>query len=150
MEQDEGIRRQLHELLNSQKFAVLSTHSGGQPYASLVAFACDEDLRALYFVTARSTRKFANLESDGRVALLVNSSANREDDLHAAMAVTIVGRAAETRGAEKEEALALYLRKHPWLEDFAHAPTCALVKVAVRTFVLVKNFQHVMELHVEP
>jgi nitroimidazol reductase NimA-like FMN-containing flavoprotein (pyridoxamine 5'-phosphate oxidase superfamily) len=150
MEPDEGIRQQLHELLNSQKFAVLSTHSAGQPYASLVAFACDEDLRAIYFVTARSTRKFANLESDGRVALLVSSSANREDDLHAAMAATIVGRAAESRGPEREAALALYLRKHPWLEEFARAPTCALVKVAVRTFVLVKNFQHVMELHLEP
>jgi nitroimidazol reductase NimA-like FMN-containing flavoprotein (pyridoxamine 5'-phosphate oxidase superfamily) len=144
------MRHLLRDLLSTQKFAVLSTHGAGQPYASLVAFASDEELRALYFVTARSTRKFANLESDGRVALLVNSSANREDDLHAAMAVTVVGRAAESRGAEKEAALALYLRKHPWLEDFARAPTCALVKVAVRTFVLVKNFQHVMELHVAP
>jgi nitroimidazol reductase NimA-like FMN-containing flavoprotein (pyridoxamine 5'-phosphate oxidase superfamily) len=150
MEPNEGFRQLLHELLNSQKFAVLSTHSGGQPYASLVAFACAGDLGPLYFVTARTTRKFANLESDGRVALLVTSSANQETDLHAAMAVTVVGRAAEIQGEEREAALGLYLRKHPWLEEFARAPTCALVKVAARTFVLVNNFQHVMELHVEP
>jgi len=40
MESKEGIRQMLRELLNGQKLAVLSTHNGGQPYASLVAFTC--------------------------------------------------------------------------------------------------------------
>jgi nitroimidazol reductase NimA-like FMN-containing flavoprotein (pyridoxamine 5'-phosphate oxidase superfamily) len=150
MEDPEGIRRVLRGLLSTQRLAVLSTHAGGQPYASLVAFACSEDLRFLHFVTPRTTRKFDNLQNDGRMALLVTSSANQEVDFHEAMAVTVVGSAGEISGPEKEAALERYLGKHPYLEAFARSPTCAFVQVHARTYILVKNFQHVMELHLEP
>jgi nitroimidazol reductase NimA-like FMN-containing flavoprotein (pyridoxamine 5'-phosphate oxidase superfamily) len=145
---DEDFCRLLRELMSGQKLAVLSTHNGGQPYASLVAFACSEDLGSLYFVTPRTTRKFSNLHGDCRMALLVTSSANQETDFHEAMAVTVVGSAAEIHGPDKEAALNHYIAKHPYLEDFARSPTCAFVKVHPRTYILVKNFQHVMELHV--
>jgi hypothetical protein len=66
------------------------------------------------------------------------------------MAVTVVGSAGEISGPEKETALNRYLERHPYLEDFARSPTCAFVKVNARTYILVKNFQHVMEFHFEP
>ena len=150
MEDKESIRQVLRELLSSQKLAVLSTHHSGQPYASLVAFACSDDLRYLYFVTPRTPRKFGNLTNDCRMALLVTSSANQEVDFHEAMAATVVGSAGEISGPEKEVALNRYLEKHPYLEEFARSPTCAFVQVHARTYILVKNFQHVMELHLEP
>jgi len=149
MGSSEDIRHVLSVLLSNQRLAVLSTHSNGQPYASLVAFACSDDLRFLYFVTPRTTRKFGNLQNDGRMALLITSSANRETDFHEAMAVTIVGSAGEISGPEKETALNRYLERHPYLDEFARSPTCAFVKVNARTYILVKNFQHVMEFHLE-
>lgn len=150
MDNQTDIREVLSALLSRQRLAVLSTHAGGQPYASLVAFAGSEDLRSLYFVTPRATRKFTNLQSDGRVALLVTSSANQEGDFHQAVAATVVGSARELAGPQKEAALKRYLQKHPYLEDFARSPTSALVEVSARTYVLVKNFQNVMELHLDP
>ena len=150
MGSSEDIRHVLSVLLSNQRLAVLSTHSNGQPYASLVAFACSDDLRFLYFVTPRTTRKFSNLQNDCRMALLITSSANQETDFHEAMAVTVVGSAGEISGPEKETALNRYLERHPYLEDFARSPTCALVKANARTYILVKNFQHVMELHLDP
>lgn len=66
------------------------------------------------------------------------------------MAVTVLGSAGEVTGPEKEAGLKRYLQKHPYLEDFVRSPTCALVKVYVHTYILVKNFQHVTELHFEP
>jgi hypothetical protein len=66
------------------------------------------------------------------------------------MAVTIVGSAGEISSPEKETALNRYLVRHPYLEEFARSPTCAFVKVSARTHILVKNFQHVMEFHLEP
>jgi hypothetical protein len=84
------------------------------------------------------------------VALLITSSANQETDFHKAEAVTIVGSAREISGLEKETALHRYLETHPYLEDFARSPTCAFVKVEPRKYILVKNFQQVMELPVEP
>jgi nitroimidazol reductase NimA-like FMN-containing flavoprotein (pyridoxamine 5'-phosphate oxidase superfamily) len=149
MKSDETIRPLLRELLSDQKLAVLSTHESGQPYANLVAFACSADLKWLCFATVRSTRKFANLLADARVALLVSSSANKETDFQDAMAVTVVGSAVEVLGEERKSALTLYLAKHPRLEDFVRAQECALVKVHARSYILVNNFQHVTALHID-
>jgi hypothetical protein len=61
---------------------VLSAHHGGQPYASLAAFAGTSDLPFLYFVTPRTTRTFNNLQHDCRLALLITNSASRDTDFH--------------------------------------------------------------------
>ena len=149
MKPDEPIGSLLRELLSAQKLAVLSTHQSGQPYANLVAFVCSEDLKSLYFATVRSTRKFANILEDSRVALLVSSSTNAESDFNEAMAATVVGSAVEVLGEKRRSALITYLAKHPYLEAFVRSPGCALVKVSVRSYILVKNFQQIMELHFE-
>jgi nitroimidazol reductase NimA-like FMN-containing flavoprotein (pyridoxamine 5'-phosphate oxidase superfamily) len=149
MEPSEEIRSRLRDLCISQKLAVVSTQSDGQPYASLVAFAASDDLRHIFFVTARTTRKFANLTKDARVAVLINSSVNRESDFHDAVSVTVTGTAEEIEGAERNKVLTLYLSKHPYLEDFAQAPTCAVIRVTTKSYYMVKNFQTVMELHID-
>ncbi len=149
MEPSEEIRSRLRDLCISQKLAVVSTQSDGQPYASLVAFAASDDLRHIFFVTARTTRKFANLIKDARVAVLINSSVNRESDFHDAVSVTVTGTAEEIEDAERNKVLTLYLSKHPYLEDFAQAPTCAVIRVTTKSYYMVKNFQTVMELHID-
>ena len=150
MEKPEDIPQRLRELFDSQNLAVLATHTAGQPYASLVAFVATEDLRQIYFVTPKTTRKFANLSQDPRVAVLINSSTNQADDFHRAISVTAVGNAEEITGTEREQILKEYLAKHPHLEDFVKSPTCALVRVTPRSYYMVKNFQIVMELHINP
>jgi nitroimidazol reductase NimA-like FMN-containing flavoprotein (pyridoxamine 5'-phosphate oxidase superfamily) len=74
------LRQILSSLFASQKLAVLSSFGNEQPYASLVAFAFTEDLQHLIFATTRSTRKFANLSSESRVALLIDNRSNTEKD----------------------------------------------------------------------
>ena len=149
MEPSQAIRDRLKDLCTSQKLAVVSTHSGGQPYASLVAFVASDDLRHIFFVTARTTRKFANLKKDPRVAVLINSSSNAESDFHEAVSITATGTAEEIKGSERQGILKRYLSKHPYLDDFARSPSCALIRVAARTYYMVQNFQKVMELHVD-
>jgi len=150
MEADKKLRLSLEELFRSQNLAALSTHRDGQPYASLVAFYAADDLKHIYFVTPKTTRKFANLTADNRVAVMVNSSINQASDFHQAISVTAVGNAEVVDKSEKEPILNLYLAKHPHLEEFVQAPTCALVRISVMTYYLVKNFQNVMEMHIEP
>jgi len=147
---NDQFRQRLAELFRSQNLATLATHNDGQPYASLVAFYAADDLKHIYFVTPKTTRKFANLNADSRVAVMVNSSTNRASDFHRAISVTAVGSAEEVEGSEKGPILNRYLVKHPHLEDFVCSPTCALVRISVKTYYLVKNFQNVMELHLEP
>jgi nitroimidazol reductase NimA-like FMN-containing flavoprotein (pyridoxamine 5'-phosphate oxidase superfamily) len=134
----------LRELFARQRLAVLSTSGEGQPYSSLVAFAPTPDLRHLLFATLRSTRKFANLMENPRVALLVDDRSNRETDLREALAVTATGQAREMTGlSERRALLAEYLTRHPSLEVFASDPNCALVSVRVEAYFVVSRFQHV-------
>ena len=150
METNKQFRKRLGELFRSQNLAALSTHHAGQPYASLVAFYAGDDLKHIYFVTPKTTRKYANLTADNRVAVMVNSSTNQTSDFHQAISVTAVGRAKEVAGADRELILGQYLAKHPHLEDFVRSPTCALIRVVVDSYHMVRNFQNVMELHLEP
>ena len=149
MEKTERFRKRLFDLFDAQKLASLSTQKDGQPYASLVAFHAADDVKHLYFVTPKTTRKFANLSVDSRVALMINNSTNTDVDFHEAISVTAVGTANELTGADKERVLSQYLAKHPYLEDFARAKTCALVGVRVASYFMVRNFQNVTELHLE-
>ena len=150
METKERFHKRLVELFHSQKLASLSTQKDGQPYASLVAFYHADDAKHLFFVTPKTTRKFANLNADGRVALMINNSTNTDSDFHNAMSVTAVGTANEVLGSEKQEVLSLYLAKHPYLDEFVNAPTCALIEVEVDTYYAVYQFQNVLELHMKP
>ena len=150
VETTESVRREVKALINGQKLAVLSTDCQGQPYASLLAFAGTADLRYLVFVTPRTTRKFANLSENPKVALLINSGTNTDADIHRAAAVTATGIAEVLSADEGKAFLDLYLEKHPHLRTFALAPTTALVRVTVARFTLVKRFQNVTELEIEP
>jgi len=147
MDKTQAIQQRLRELFESQNLGVLATHRSGQPYASLVAFYATEDLKHLFFVTPKATRKFENLKADARVAILVNSSTNQAVDFHRAVSVTIVGDATEVVGSERQPILERYLKKHPHLEDFVRSPSCALVRVSAKSYFMVQNFQNVMELH---
>ena len=150
MESKDQFRQRLIELFSAQNLAALSTHYEGQPYTSLIAFHAADDLRHLYFVTPKTTRKFANLAADNRVSVMVNSSTNQASDFHQAISVTAIGKAAVITGSDKNLILDQYLAKHPHLEEFVRSPSCALVQVAVDSYYMVKNFQNVMELHLKP
>jgi nitroimidazol reductase NimA-like FMN-containing flavoprotein (pyridoxamine 5'-phosphate oxidase superfamily) len=137
------------ELFESQKLAVLGTQNKGQPYGNLIAFVASEDLKSLYFVTARATRKYANIEADARVTVLIDNRSNQDSDFSQAAAVTATGTAKEVADSKRDEVLAIYLAKHPMLEEFVRSPSCALLRVEVKTYYLVRRFQNVMELHVK-
>ncbi len=143
------VRKDLRSLLQSQPLAVLSTQSGGQPYASLVAFAFRRDLTKLYFATIRSTRKYSNILQDARVAMLVDNRTNKASDFQWATAATATGTAVEVEAGERNEALNLYLSRHPNLKTFVQSPSCALCKIRVETYFFVTRFQSVVEVPIK-
>jgi nitroimidazol reductase NimA-like FMN-containing flavoprotein (pyridoxamine 5'-phosphate oxidase superfamily) len=130
-------------LFDAQPFAVLATHDGGQPYVSLMAFAATDDLKTLLFATERNTRKYANLVTNPRVALLVDNRSNQVSDTKEAVAVTALG---EMRESDKEQHLSIFLAKHPHLEPFIEPPSCALVEMRVTSYFVVEGLQGVREL----
>jgi len=146
----EELKQKVSELLSSQKLAVLSTQNAdGFAYASLIAFAASDDLQTIVLATPRATRKFANIKQNPKVSLLIDNRSNKENDFHAAMAVTVMGVAQEACSGEDQRGLAaLYLKKHPYLEAFLRSPTTAFIRIPVMRYYLVSRFQEVMELHI--
>jgi len=141
---------QVRALLETQRYAVLSTRQGnGHPYGSLVAFSAAPDLTHLVFCTLRATRKYANLGIDARVSLLIDNRSNAETDLQRASAVTVLGTCQEPQGPPRERLLQSFLAQHPSMADFVRAPSCAVMRVDVRAYFLVTRFQNVVELHIQ-
>jgi hypothetical protein len=111
-----------------------------------VAFAASDDLRSLFFATHRSTRKYANLSRDARVTLLIDNRDNRVRDFRDAVALTAFGIAREVDLERRATLKEFFLAKHPQLREFVLAPTCALCRISVERYGLVRRFQDVMEL----
>lgn len=142
---EKKIKQQIASLLGSQQLTVLSTQREGQPYSSLMAFAFTPDLANIAVATGKSTRKHQNLMQESRVSLLIDNRSNSESDFHAAMAVTVIGKAQLIKQPERLEYEEIYLQRHPYLEKFLASPTTAFVKIAVSHYILVSRFQDVME-----
>ena len=132
-------------LLNEQRFAVLCTSTDGWPYAGLVAFAVEKELKRIYFATPENTQKTANLRADGRVALLVDNRTNRPEDCRHGMAVTILGHAEIFDPGSRPEAGGCLLTKHPDLAVFLDALDTVLVCIHVERYRLVEQFQHTID-----
>jgi len=81
--------------------------------------------------------------------MVIDNRSNREADFHQAAAVTATGVVKEVLGPEKKRFQQFYLSKHPYLKEFVSSPTCALLKMQVETYYVVRQFQNVMELHIK-
>ncbi len=144
------LQQQVTTLLADQCLGVLSTKDrDGHPYASLIAYAGNQDYSELFFVTPKATRKFDNLTLDPRAALLINNSINEPADFHNAMAVTVLGQAHLLDSEQCRWVLPIYLERHPYLQQFAQSPSCAVFGLKVTGFTLVQQFQNVSELKLD-
>ena len=142
---DNEILEKIRLLLSQQRLAVLSTQSDGQPYSSLMAFAFTPDLRKLLVATARATRKHQNIVGESRVSLLVDNRSNSDADFQHAAALTVLGTAEEVQAGEHREYSRLYLTRHPYLEEFLSSPTTSFFQITVDRYLLVSEFEKVME-----
>lgn len=145
---EQEIVLRIRSILNQQQLAVLSTQRDGQPYSSLMAFAFTNDLTNILVATSKATRKHQNIIKDSRVSLLVDNRINSSEDFHEATALTILGRAIEVGKKESSDYLSLYLLRHPYLDKFLSAPTTSFIKISVAHYLIVSQFQNVMEYNI--
>jgi len=136
MENTKELSGLIRRVFTSQRFAVMATQFEGQPYSNLVAFAEADDLRTLLFVTSRDTRKYSNILSSKKVAVLVDSRTNQASDFHSALAITALGTVEEVAADNKDYLSGIYLSKHPQLKDFLDKPSNALMKVTVIEYII--------------
>ncbi|MDX9802189.1 MAG: pyridoxamine 5'-phosphate oxidase family protein [Spirochaetia bacterium] len=148
-EDDAGRRNaenSIKELLDSESFAVLSTQGEGQPYSSLISFACTDDLKKLVFATPSDTRKFSLITQSGRVSILIDNRSEGHESLNRLCAVTVTGRASVVKDkSEAEKWKKSLIKAHPYLEAFVKAGSSAVILVDAERYFFVKRFQEVIE-----
>ena len=149
MKVPDTVKAILPGLLETQKYAVLATDNHGQPYTSLMAFSVTEDLQSFILMTERGRLKYENLMANPRVAIMIDNRENLGSDLEEAMAVTAQGLAEEIAGNARDEWRAFCLARHPALQAFADSPGCALIRIKVTSYVIVRRFQEVIEWRID-
>jgi uncharacterized pyridoxamine 5'-phosphate oxidase family protein len=131
------------KILNkNQHFGVLATNDSGKPYTSLISFAIAPDLKRVIFATPKDTSKYKNILKTKNVAILIDNRSNTKKNLMTTEAITIIGTARHIRrGKIRDELAAVYLKKHPDLEEFIKSGTTALIVVEATRCILVSKFQ---------
>jgi nitroimidazol reductase NimA-like FMN-containing flavoprotein (pyridoxamine 5'-phosphate oxidase superfamily) len=138
--------KRLAVLDKKQRHAVLATSSEKEPYASLIAYALTPDTAGIVFATPRLTRKYRNIIKNRNICLLIDTRTNSAGDYMKAESISVLGRAQVMKsGRTRDELIKTFLRKHPELKDFIHAPSTALVFMKINRCIHVSSFQVVSE-----
>lgn len=146
---NQDLKTSIRKVLESQSVAVLSTKGEEYPHACLVAFAFSTDLTSIAFATSRTSRKYDNIQQDGRASMLVDTRVNEEDDFHLASVVSAQGTIEELTGTKLGHMEELFLERHPYLEGFLRARTTVLMGMKVTSYALVSRFQNVLVLEMD-
>jgi general stress protein 26 len=146
MNNNAELKNIVRDIFASQSLAVLATEKENSPYINLVAFIADKNLKWLVFATNRSTRKFENIMSNPRVALLIDNRCKYDFDTNRTVVISVLGKAEGLLNFEKAKIREQYLDKHPHLKDFIASSDCAFVKVKIDKYIIVQKFQEVSEL----
>ena len=138
---DPDVRSSLEAILNGQRSGVLATCFMDIPLCSQMAFAADEDPRALIMVTPKQTAKYDNMSANPNVSFLVSTARNEPSDPADAQALTVTAFATELDGERMHRAVTLFSNRHPNLSAFAAASDSAVMELKVDSYSLVNNFQ---------
>jgi uncharacterized pyridoxamine 5'-phosphate oxidase family protein len=143
MSKHSEIKASIQSIFKVRRLAVLATVGDGQPHASLIAISPMDTYRKLIFATYRNTRKYHNLELNGKVAILVESHDISSAGLQESFVLTALGQVEEIEVAEYDLALRTHLERHPELFSFMQSEDCALVRIKVDSYQVVRGIDDV-------
>lgn len=100
------------KILDEHRLMTIATlRADGWPQATMVSYANDGLL--LYFIISRASQKYANMQRDSRVSIVVGRDF---DDPSQIRAVSAAANASEVRDpAQRDRAIQLVLERHPAL-----------------------------------
>jgi heme iron utilization protein len=144
MSNPKAIREYVEEALRSNQLAVLATVGDDQPHASLIAITPFKGFRQLIFATYRNTRKFRNLATNGKVAVLIEGENEDKSGIQDGFVITAYGSAKEINMDANDDAMQAHLLKYPELMSFTSEPDCALVLINVENYQVVQGIDNVV------
>lgn len=146
MTDTEPLQNAIERLTARQKYGVLCVAGADRAYGALVAYACDATMRALYFATPITTRKFTFLSETEQAAFVVDNRSEQGSDVMEIEAATILGQVRNLGTTEDlERGRDILLARHDYLHAFINAPSCALFAIDIARIIHVSRFQEVRE-----
>jgi nitroimidazol reductase NimA-like FMN-containing flavoprotein (pyridoxamine 5'-phosphate oxidase superfamily) len=146
------VERKAIEILDENRLMALSTvRTDGWPQATFVGYANEGLL--LYFVVSRQSQKFANIQKDDRVSLVIGRDFH---DPSTIKALSIAAHASEVTDAEqRKRAVHLLLDRHPGLRNLeppepSHSAVMRAYPAVVTILDYSKGFGHADVLTVSP
>lgn len=137
------VKKYIEDIFKISRFGVLATEGDGQPHASLIAITPIEGYRKLIFATYRNTRKYHNLARNGKVAVLVESIGIGSSGLQESFVLTAFGHIEEIETGEINMVFEAHLERHPELLSFMQSDDCALVRIKVDAYQVVRGIDDV-------
>lgn len=139
----------IRTVMNTVKFGTLSTfdQSGGI-HANLIAFSINDTLDELYFITAKSTRKYENILKNNRVSFLAHNCTNSMSDITGAQAIALTGEARDVSPLSLGVIKDSFLQEHPYMAELTYSPDAVFLLIGIDTFDLVSHFQDVQTVKV--
>lgn len=133
----------IRNVLETCRLAVLATEGNGQPHASLIAITPISGFRQIIFATYRNTRKFENLLTNSKVALLIQGEDTDSSFKQSGFALTAYGYAQEAGEVDYEEFMQAHLRRHPDQANFLLSEDLAIIRIKVETYQVVRGIDDV-------
>ena len=140
------------DILNRYRLMALATlRADGWPQATMVSYANEGLL--LYFIISRQSQKYANIDRDSRVSIVIGRDFDDPTDIKA---LSIAANASEVRDpAQRERAVKLVLERHPALAklggpDLSHSAVMRAYCSIVTILDYSKGFGHADLLTVGP
>lgn len=133
------LKDRIKKLLADQPLAVLATSNNDKPHTTLIAQVTKLKDKELIFATTIKSRKAQNIKKNPSVSIFIDNRRNTYLDFKDAIGVTIKGKVKPTKNQYKK----IFLKKHPYLQDFVKSPSTSLFKVEIENIEAVVNFQEV-------
>lgn len=133
------LKDRIKKLLKDQPLAVLATSINDKPHTTLIAQLTNIKNNELIFATTIKSRKAQNIKKNPSVSIFVDNRSNTYLDFKDAVGVTIKGKVKTTKNQYKK----IFLKKHPYLQDFVKSPSTSLFKLEIEKIEAVVNFQEV-------
>lgn len=122
----------MKDLIMNHDICVLATVSAMTPHCSLMCYITDDECRTLFMMTRRDTRKYRNLDGNGRVSLLIDTRTEGAGGAPGNVrALTVAGTFRQVPRDAQREILTRMLAKFPHLVAIAGAEDVEVFAVVI-------------------
>jgi len=131
---------QVEKILQDNSLCVLCTEGGGKPHCSLMTYVPSDDLRILWMVATKESRKCLNLLHNPQVSVLVDNRQNLSTTAETMVtSVTFDGVYHPVEQGEFKKIRSLVATTHPELEEIFKSPKCLLFGIKLKSFLLLNG-----------